>query len=257
MNIGIIGSGWLAQPLARALQADGHPVCLTTRAADKLAQLQGEGLSAIQFDLQDDITDHPELAQADALVLATTCKTASLYRQLIACNQQHPNQQVIMISSTSVYQNNGQKHDETSTHLNADNPLLAIEAMVQSCDKYHILRLAGLVGPGRHPGRFFKPPKTIKNPNNGVNLIHLDDCIGLLKALLKKRDINAIVNGCADNHPPKGEYYPMMAKKLNRPVPDVATKTAMPDKIIDNQLSKEWLSYQYLHPDVWHLPLVS
>lgn len=257
MNIGIIGSGWLAQPLAKALQADGHQVWLTTRTADKLAQLQAKGFAAIPFDLQDDITEHPTLTQADALILATTCKTANLYRQLIASNQQHPSQQLIMISSTSVYQNNGQRHDETSTQLNTDNPLLAIEAMVQSCHKHHILRLAGLIGPGRHPGRFFQPPKTIKNPNNGVNLIHLDDCIGLLKALLKQRDINAIVNGCADNHPPKGEYYQLMAKKLNRPVPEVATKTETPDKIIDNQLSKELLSYRYLHPDVWHLPLDS
>ncbi|MCQ5003221.1 SDR family NAD(P)-dependent oxidoreductase, partial [Escherichia coli] len=42
-----------------------------------------------------------------------------------------------------------------------------------------ILRLAGVVGAGRHPGRFFAG-KTAPDGDHVVNLVHLDDVIGAI-----------------------------------------------------------------------------
>ena len=47
-----------------------------------------------------------------------------------------------------------------------------------------ILRLAGLVGPGRHPGRFFAG-KSAPDGQHGVNLVHLEDVIGAIELLLQ------------------------------------------------------------------------
>lgn len=47
-----------------------------------------------------------------------------------------------------------------------------------------ILRLAGLVGPGRHPGRFFAG-KTAPDGHHGVNLVHLDDVVSAITLLLQ------------------------------------------------------------------------
>jgi len=43
-----------------------------------------------------------------------------------------------------------------------------------------VIRLAGLIGPGRNPARFFAGKTNIPNGNAPVNLIHLDDCIGFI-----------------------------------------------------------------------------
>ncbi|HAP82964.1 MAG TPA: NAD(P)-dependent oxidoreductase, partial [Enterobacteriaceae bacterium] len=41
-----------------------------------------------------------------------------------------------------------------------------------------------LVGPGRHPGRFFAG-KSGPNGNHGVNLVHLEDVVGAISLLLE------------------------------------------------------------------------
>ncbi|MEO9373094.1 hypothetical protein ABI428_35485, partial [Pseudomonas aeruginosa] len=63
-----------------------------------------------------------------------------------------------------------------------------------------ILRLAGLVGPGRHPGRFFAG-KTAPDGEHGVNLVHLEDVIGAITLLLQAPKGGHIYNICAPAHP--------------------------------------------------------
>ena len=58
-----------------------------------------------------------------------------------------------------------------------------------------ILRLAGLVGPGRHPGRF--AGKTAPDGEHGVNLVHLEDVIGAITLLLQAPKGGHIYNICA------------------------------------------------------------
>ncbi len=76
-----------------------------------------------------------------------------------------------------------------------------------------ILRLAGLVGPGRHPGRFFAG-KTAPDGEHGVNLVHLEDVIGAITLLLQAPKGGHIYNICAPAHPARNVFYPQMARLL-------------------------------------------
>jgi nucleoside-diphosphate-sugar epimerase len=112
------------------------------------------------------------------------------------------------------------------------------------------LRLAGLVGPGRAPGRFFAGKKNLGTGSSAVNLVQLDDCTALISMLIEKGINNGIYNVCADLHPRHREFYPAQAIKLGLEPPEYGADSPDADlKIIDNRLLKSILDYVYIYPD--------
>ncbi len=256
MKISLIGSGWLAQPLAKQLQVDGHELILTSTQQDKVSALKDQGFNALQYELGDQLSEPALLFDTDVLIIAITSKDTEAYDVLIdqlrSWDQlsEHACKHLLFISSTSVYQNDDKPHNENSQNLKQENPLLAIEQLIQSHHSASIIRLAGLVGPKRHPGKFFTDGRILKNPNAPVNLIHLDDCIGIIKALIDQAAWNQVFNGCADTHPTKLEFYGLMAKQLGVNLLVKETDPIGSNKTIDNHKVKMRLNYELIHPDV-------
>ena len=250
MKISIIGSGWLALPLSRHLTDLQHQVLITTTCADKARRLSDQGFQVSTYQLGQDTSPKAELLQADVLIIAITSKDHEAFSRLVGQLATSTVQHVLFVSSTSVYQNNGQAHDETSQALNHNSPLLKIEQLIQQLPSASIIRFAGLVGPGRHPGGFFRRSGVISNPEAAVNLIHLDDCLGLITAVIEQQAWQQIFNGCADSHPEKGVFYQSMARQGGFEVPQPGEHTTGSDKVIDNQKIKQTLNYSLHHPDV-------
>lgn len=96
---------------------------------------------------------------------------------------------IIFTSSTSVYGDiDGMAKENTERR-----PVTASGRVLKELEDWlhnlpgtqvDILRLAGLVGPGRHPGRFFAG-KSAPDGQHGVNLVHLEDVIGAIELLLQ------------------------------------------------------------------------
>ena len=254
MNIAIIGSGWLAHPLAMQLQSDGHQVILTTTTQDKVVKLQAQGLNALQYVLGDQLSEPSQLFDVDAMLIAITSKDIEAFDILLDQLSEHACQHVLYISSTSVYQNDGTEHDENSQRLNQSNPLLAIESLMQSHPSASIIRFAGLVGPNRHPGHFFKSGQIVKNPEAPVNLIHLDDCIGIISAVIEQGAWGEIFNGCAETHPTKLEFYGHAAKLLDLAEPKFDnSRSTGSHKVVCKQKIKTVLNYNLIHQDVMNM----
>ncbi len=249
MKISIIGSGWLAMPLALHLQTNGHQLLLTTTSQKKIAAIQARGLAAVTYQLGEQLPT--QLLDAEVLVIAITSKDLLAYQSLFSQLTARQDLQVVFISSTSVYADHSEPQQETSTRLNHTSPIYQIEQLIQNLiPATTILRLAGLVGPKRHPGRFFKNQRPIKNPQAPVNLIHLSDCIGIIDAIIELNVVGEIFNGCADTHPSKGEFYPLMAEQLGLTAPIFEHNEAGTNKLICNQKIKSVLGYQLVFPDV-------
>src|SRR5690606_25987870 len=92
---------------------------------------------------------------------------------------------IVFISSTSVYpDNNGVvvEHDADPA-----NDLVKAEDLLRNENAFEttILRFGGLVGPGRHPGKFFAGKENIAGGNNPVNIIHQYDCTEIIKRIIK------------------------------------------------------------------------
>ena len=95
------------------------------------------------------------------------------------------------ISSTSVYGDVcGMVDEDTlpSPETLSGEILVLAEKLFTSSNSFQttVIRFGGLVGPGRDPGRFFAGKENISNGLAPVNLIHLDDCIGIGKEIIRK-----------------------------------------------------------------------
>ncbi|HEY0897347.1 MAG TPA: hypothetical protein VGE15_12395 [Sphingobacteriaceae bacterium] len=107
-----------------------------------------------------------------------------------------------------------------------------------------ILRLGGLIGPGRHPGRFFAGRTDIPNGLSPVNLIHLEDAVGIIRKLAGGEFAPGIYNGCAPDHPSRREFYGLAAGKLGVALPEFrAEKKSW--KIIRSEKVRQELGYRF------------
>ena len=256
LRLTIVGSGWLGLPLARHLAEQGHQVTSTCRNAARQGQLQQLGLSAVCYDSRDPATVQA-LPPCDLLIstLPPRPRECNYGEQLnnlhnLAKQQQIP--RLLLVSSTSVYGNATGKIDEQHTPEPATESGKALwqteQALLADANiDASIIRFAGLYGPGRHPGRFLADKRDVANPEAPVNLIHLDDCIGLIYAIIDQDYWGHAINGSAPGHPTRREFYVPAATQLQRQPPQFVAGGAQ-EKQIDSAVIGNELSYQFMYP---------
>ena len=267
-RISILGSGWLGLPLAIELNKANHQIKASSRSAERLAHLREANIAAYAYDIdaletQENINEASFL-QADILIINITSKNIEAFKQLITNIEQSPIQKVLFISSTSVYRNS--EHLNSAAVTEADEkelkacPLLKIEGLFQNTPSFEtsIIRFSGLIGYQRHPGRFFLTQseneeaycKTIKNPDARVNMIHRDDCIGIIQSVIQQNCWGDVFNACASQHPTRREFYQAALKHLGDYEPIFSGQTDSAGKVISNNKVKEKLNYSFTHDDL-------
>ena len=261
-RISILGSGWLGLPLAIELKQLGHQIKASSRSIERLNQVEQASISAFSYDIEADQNDVSFL-QADILIINITSKNIDAFKNLITEVENSPIQEVLFISSTSVYQNSPNSNSPAITEYNHDAlvscPLLTIENLFSENAHFEtsIIRFSGLIGYQRHPGRFFAKTqedgsvkcKSIKNPDASVNMIHRDDCIGIIKAVLEKNAWGEVFNGCSSDHPSRREFYTHAIADYsgtkNLEMNFIESKNST-DKIISNTKVKTQLKYHFV-----------
>jgi len=251
-SISILGSGWLGQPLAADLVQQGYQLKLSTRKQSKLNSLKSANLDAFIVDTAKLDAQTADFLTADLLIINITSKDITAFETLIKQLEQSTVKKVIFVSSSSVYLSNNQVVSEDKQHENSDSVLFQIEQLFQQNSHFSttIIRLAGLIGPKRHPGRFFQNDKVIKHPDNPVNLVHLDDCLAIISAVIKQQQWGQVFNACADNHPTKREFYKYASSSLGLGEPQCSPLESGDYKIVSNLKVKNILSYTFIHPDI-------
>ena len=269
-SVGIIGCGWLGKALAVTLLDKGISVLATSSTLDNVEALNKQGINALQLTLP---TDNKQLLQYDiflqqSLVIAITPKFkqgqtdyANKIAQLVnAAQQKGIVKRIVLLSSTAVYQGLCGNVNEDSV-LNLTNPKAQIlntaeQTVLNFSNQSSVIRLAGLVGPERHPGKFLLPNKgrtnkTLTNPMAPVNLIHQQDAVGLILALLQADSAQGVFNGVSDTHVNKQHYYQVAAKALSLQAP-----IFLPDnsneitRVVSGVKAKQALSYKFVYPDL-------
>ena len=258
-HVSILGLGWLGLPLALELQKEGYVVSGSTTSSDNLKCLSEYSISTFKIKVTSDeiCGDWKAFMQHTTTLIINfppkrVANIATIHplqiQQLI--KKTPKSTKVIFVSSTSVYQdaNTSVNEEMTCTPEKASGKaLVRCESLLKDYfgSNLTILRLAGLIGPKRHPGRFLASKKALPNPNAPVNLIHQKDVIGLIKAILKQDCFGEIINGCADVHPKRKMFYEKAARQLNLPIPVFIDSEIEKFKIIDNSKSKALLEYAY------------
>ena len=229
-KIAVLGCGWLGLPLAKKLLADGYYIKGSTTTVNKIAKLAAAQIDPflVQLNPQIEGDDINLFLDADLLIINIPpgrhkglennypTKMENVAKALL----NSPISKVIFISSSSVYPENGAVVDE-STPIDAQSAsalsLFKAEEIFRLLPKIQttVIRMSGLIGPDRHPGRFFAGKENIPNGLAPVNLIHLDDCIGIIKQVIEKNIWGEVINAAAPDHPTKMDFYNLASQKYN------------------------------------------
>lgn len=263
MNISILGCGWLGLPLAIKFLNSGHSVNGSTTSLEKMNRLQEEGIVPYQIKIfeegvQGDLSAF--LADAELLIIdippglrsdpeVDFVKKIEVLKEYI---EKSNVENVLFVSSTSVYEDGKEfplYNEDNEPNGTAENSvqLAAAEAILKSSRSFFltVIRFGGLFGPGRHPINFLAGRTAVKNPKAPVNLIHLEDCIGIIGAVVEQGVWGETINAVHPAHPPKEEYYTEVAKLLDLNPPQYDLSTPSTGKIVASEKVGKILNYSF------------
>jgi nucleoside-diphosphate-sugar epimerase len=259
-SISILGCGWLGVPLAKHFLEKGFSVKGSVTSEEKLGLLRDSGILPFRLVLSDTevIMDDPDFFKCDVLVISIPPRRIegieqvfpSQIRRLIPFILKAGIPKVIFISSTSVYPDQNQlarENDFLVPDKASGRALVEAENLLreQSGFKTTILRFGGLIGADRNPARFLlKSTQPIANAP--VNLIHQDDCIGIISAIIKQELWGETLNACCPEHPMKKDFYEKAAIQSELPVPVISEELAA-FKTIDSSKLIRLLNYQFIY----------
>jgi nucleoside-diphosphate-sugar epimerase len=295
----IIGLGWLGCPLGLYFKSAGHTVAGTTRSADKAGALASQGIHTVLFDLyENDVTDLPIELFQDAHVVINIPPGRKNFQPILFIERmkrlfdyahQHTAVHICFISTTSVFGElegrvtndsplapstaSGNAHVELEQYLKG---LAVASAATLNTDlkangfSGSVLRLAGLVGKDRHPISTLSQKSNIAMGKNPVNLVHQEDVIQAISAVLgnagekvnhNQPEIPAnslfennfyAANLCSLEHPSREQYYTWCAEQKGLRAPQFSpdNRTHVNGKWIDavHTVAKLALKMRYPSP---------
>ncbi|TAI47281.1 SDR family oxidoreductase [Flagellimonas allohymeniacidonis] len=251
-KIGVIGCGWLGLPLAKNLVKHKYEVHGSSTSPEKLPVLQNAGIIPYHLVLKPDRIEgkvQELLSQIHVLIINVPPKLRSgnsesyleKMTRLHAQIKKSGVTRIIFVSSTSVYGNvNGTVTEKTQPRpiTESGNQLLASESLFTNDSNLltTVIRFGGLIGPNRHPITMLSKKTNLSNGSDPVNLIHLDDCILMIRTILKNNYWGEIFNGVYPLHPSKEEYYTQEARKRGLNPPQYAPGTKEKEgKVIESK----------------------
>lgn len=262
--ISLLGCGWLGFPLALDLISRGFIVKGSTTSPQKLPLLKASGIDPIlvQFDQSHPEPDLNELLEGDILIVSVppgrrTVDGPENYKrmgEILAAKL--PGSRItklIFISSTSVYSDSNSfltESSEISPETASGKVIAEIETKLLVLPiQVIVLRLAGLFGPGRSPGRFFSGRTNIPNGLAPVNMIHQDEVISLINKLIDSEAAKGIYIGATPSHPTKAEFYTLAARLEKLPEPDFISEK-LKWKIVESERVEKELGFSYKFPNL-------
>ena len=265
-TVAVLGCGWLGLPLAKELLAQGHRVLGTTTTPEQLAVLEAAGIEPHLMQLGADFSTADEtrltslLTQANILVINIPPRAAvaggypQLLRPVHRAVAAARVQAVLFVSTTGVYPEEPRlmrEQDAISTRDAASDVLRTEGHFVPRYGQWQstVVRLGGLIGPDRAPGRFLAGRRELAQGDAPVNLLHLTDAVGVLSNIVKHNIWGYTLNVCAEGHPARREFYPAAANYLGLTPP-----TFQPEygggKTIDSSLLRTLVPYKFEYDDV-------
>jgi nucleoside-diphosphate-sugar epimerase len=270
-QISILGCGWLGLPLAKALLENRFSVKGSTTSQEKLSVLENSGIQPYLIALSE---DKPTgnlsifLENSKILIIDIPPKLrgsekenfVSKIKKVISFIEKSTVENVLFISSTSVYgEDNLVVTEETKLNPDTESGKQLVQAeqilLNNSNFKTTILRFGGLIGEDRHPVKFLAGKTNLENPNAPINLIHQEDCIGIILEILRQAqndnlEWNETFNAVAPFHPSRQEYYTQKALEFNLALPEFNLESPTFGKTISSDKVETILGYTFKKPNL-------
>lgn len=267
-KISVLGCGWLGLPLARELVRRGHAVKGSVTHAEKLGELAAVGILGYRLELSPGGVSFPEpdafrpdFFDADVLIITLPPKrrepgVETRYPAQVAAALEGtpPDTRIVFTGSTSVYPDLNRAVTETdaggeseATLSASGRALLAAETLLRARGAV-ILRLAGLYGYDRQPGRSLSG-RDVSGGDARVNLVHRDDVLRVMVGVLEGGVRDVTLNVCADQHPTRREVYNRQAKRLGFAPPRFVEPHLKNYKLVSSEALKAALGFIFRYPD--------
>lgn len=226
-KVSILGCGWLGKPLGKYLSSRSYTVKGSTTRATMMTKIAMEGILPFQLNANP-VPDGPNIdGFFDCDVLIVTLPPphkpmipdwafmvhSSISRKAV----EYGIKKVILISSTSVYPNEDKVYREADAQRIVSNHSGTVMLDLEKCYTLGgissvVLRLGGLFGPGRDPGKFLSADRPNKNPDNSVNMVHLDDVISAVHFVLEQEVSHEVFNIVSPELCTRRDFYNEAAK---------------------------------------------
>jgi len=256
----IVGCGYLGQRVAQRWQPPGRTFALTRGRTDELTAL---GVAPIIGDVLDPAS-LKNLPDVGAVVYAVGFdrnagrSMREVYVEGLAnvLDALPGEPKFVYVSSTSVYaQTNGEWVDENSATEPAEESgqiVREAEAILRAKrPSAIILRFAGIYGPGRllrRAASLRNGEPIAANPDQFLNLIHVDDGASAVVAAVESGSAGEIYNVSDGQPPTRREFYTELARLLEAPPPSFAPEGEGPNRRIANNKMKRELGVQLQFP---------
>jgi nucleoside-diphosphate-sugar epimerase len=263
-TISILGCGWLGFPLAVELIKQKYIVKGSTTTKEKLSLFKATGIEPFYINISDKVhaANASNFFQSQVLVITLPFRKdlphPKVYKDQVDSIIEYVETSqidfVIFTSSTSIYPKD-LKEAKEDTFFIPDNErskqLFDIEQSLLKNKNFKstIIRFAGLYGASRQVGRFLSSKGPLSGAREPVNLIHLDDCVQILMAIIEKDIRGEIFNAVSDEHPTREELYTRAAKKQGWPLPVFNSEDRGQEKIVSNEKLKAFLNYRFKYPN--------
>lgn len=259
-TISIIACGWLGLPLAADLAKKGYHVKGSATTASKLDIIKEKGIAPYLIELGKNFDeDWKDFLETDLLIVCIPPSSSDdpllALQQIRKAAENKGIQKLLYTSATSVYPSDKSWVTETqaeyikSPHSGVEmkklEDVFTESEQLQPC----ILRLAGLFGGNRWMGKYLAGKTDLPNGDQPVNLIHLDDCIGLIERIIEKEAFPGVFNGCSDEHPTRKEFYKAMAEFKGWDAPHFKEEPSPNNRKVSNAKIKEELGYSFKYPN--------
>ncbi len=251
-KIGVLGCGWLGFPLAVSLIKSGYVVHGSTTSEEKLLDLKKVLIHPFLISLSEHSLDGPIsdfLTDVETLIINVppnlrVGKKESYVKKMQLLHQEVKKstvRKIVFVSSTSVYGDvEGEVTEET-----VPKPLSESGKQLFGAEKIFkndvglqttVIRFGGLIGPGRHPITVLCNKKDLPNGNEPINLVHINDCIRIITAVISNSWWGETMNGVYPEHPSKQEYYRAESIKRGFRRPGFKEETYNKGKIVRSQV---------------------
>lgn len=267
-SIAIIGAGWLGKPLALQLLAQHYPLTVSCSSVEKRDGLRDNGIPAVQAILAEQPQGdwHTLLSGKDIAICLlppsrgnhTDTEFAQQIRLLLKLLEQYQVPKLIFISSTSIYHKTNQALAETaplnpsSSVYQAEQEIAANQAITST-----IVRFSGLISHDRNPtttlSRKSSQGHIFTAGLSPVNLLHRNDCIGIIAQIIVQNCWGEVFNACCDCHPSRQQFYQLNAQQLGIAEPQFSSENSQPGCIIDNAKLTQRLNYHFRHNSITDL----
>jgi len=250
-----MGCGWLGLPLAGHLLSWHYRINGSTTSEEKLSLLKKWGIRPFLFDLDQPEKWNEKLFQSAVIVInIPPSKSNNFLENLKKLLSFCQDKKILFVSSTSVYSSSAFPITEMGKTLpESESKLVKAENLVrQYCPASTVVRPAGLIGPGRPPGRFLAGKENVSGAKTPVNYVALEDLVMVCAEIIGQDKWGYTFNVANPQHPTKEEFYTESAKEIGLVPPGFDPEQSLDNfKLVDGNAVAANLQLVY-HDIPWN-----